>query len=354
MDEVQKQTQSAVKNLFIEQISVNGNPIDRVGESTDKVILKHDQNNLTFGYTAVCFDETHLMRYRYKLEPVEKEWNPPTSQLQARYMQLKPGKYRFIVDVGYKGKWLDKQRYVVDVEIRQVYWKSWWFITLMTLLIGGMVYGFFRYRLNQYLKLQKLRVKIASDLHDDVGSTLSSISIMSDLLQSQLDNTTRSEQMIQEIGTNAHTMLDSMDDIIWSVNPSNDKFQNLALRIREYAIPLFEMKDIGFSIVTPEEMNDLSLTMDVRRNVFLIAKEAVNNLVKYSECTQASIEFGFAHNTLNMTVKDNGKGFDMEKINTSRNGLKNMKRRAEQIQGSLKIISEIARGTDISFSVKII
>lgn len=353
LDEVQKQNQSAVKNLFIEQISINGNPIDRISGCNDKVFLKHDQNNLTFGYTAVCFDETHQMRYRYKLEPLEKQWNLPTSQLQARYMQLKPGKYRFVVDVGYKGKWSDKQRFV-DVEIKQVFWKTGWFIALIVLLIGAIVIGILRYRLSQLLKLQKLRMKIASDLHDDVGSTLSSISIMSDLLQSQLDNTARSEQMIQEIGTNAHIMLDSMDDIIWSVNPSNDKFQNLALRIREYAIPLFEMKNIGFSIITPEEMNDLSLPMDVRQNIYLIAKEAVNNLVKYSECTQASIKFSHDHNVLKMMVKDNGRGFNIEKINSSRNGLKNMKRRTEQIKGRLDISSETGQGACISFSVKII
>lgn len=94
------------------------------------------------------------------------------------------------------------------------------------------MYLIYRYRIHQLIKIQTIRNKIASDLHDDVGSTLSSISIMSDILQTQYDNQTRSEEMIQKIGENAHTMLDSMDDIIWSVNPSNDKFQNIAIRIR--------------------------------------------------------------------------------------------------------------------------
>ena len=191
-------------------------------------------------------------------------------------------------------------------------------------------------------------------MHDDVGSTLSSISIMSDLLQSQLDNSPRSEQMIREIGTNAHTMLDSMDDIIWSVNPSNDKFQNLALRIREYAIPLFEMKDIRFSIVTPEAMNSLSMPMDVRRNVFLIAKEAVNNLVKYSECSEAKVEFSMQNSVLNLVVSDNGKGFDISNVKQHRNGLQSMKSRAEHIHGNLSVHSEVGKGTIIRFSVKII
>lgn len=225
---------------------------------------------------------------------------------------------------------------------------------MMVLLVGGMIFGFIRYRLSQYLKMQKLRVKIASDLHDDVGSTLSSISIMSDLLQSQLDNSSRSEQMIRTIGANAHTMLDSMDDIIWSVNPANDKFQNLALRVREYAIPLFEMKNIRFSIDAPEEMNALQMPMDVRRNLYLIAKEAVNNLVKYSHASQADISFGYAYNALTMSVKDNGQGFDLENAKRNRNGLVNMRQRAEQIHGTLTINSEIGKGTCVTLQVKII
>ena len=353
MNEVQKQRQDAVKNLYIEKISVNGNPIEWKRASHDKVTLNHTQNSVTFSYTAICYDEPFQIRYRYKLENIEKDWNPPTSQLFARYMQLKPGKYRFVVDVSYKGRWLNMQRYV-DFEIRQVFWKTWWFIAMMVLLVGGMIFGFIRYRLSQYLKMQKLRVKIASDLHDDVGSTLSSISIMSDLLQSQLDNSSRSEQMIRTIGANAHTMLDSMDDIIWSVNPANDKFQNLALRVREYAIPLFEMKNIRFSIDAPEEMNALQMPMDVRRNLYLIAKEAVNNLVKYSHASQADISFGYAYNALTMSVKDNGQGFDLENAKRNRNGLVNMRQRAEQIRGTLTINSEIGKGTCVTLQVKII
>lgn len=353
VNEVQYQSKNDIKKLFIEQISVNGNPIDWVSGSNQKVVLKHNQNNVTFSYTAVCFEETYQIRYRYKLANAEQNWNAPTTLLQARYMQLKPGKYRFIVQVSYKGKWLNNSAFL-DIEIKQVFWKSWWFILLLVLLVVGMAFLIYNYRIKQLLKIQKLRNKIASDLHDDVGSTLSSISIMSDLLQSQLDNSPRSEQMIREIGTNAHTMLDSMDDIIWSVNPSNDKFQNLALRIREYAIPLFEMKDIRFSIVTPEAMNSLSMPMDVRRNVFLIAKEAVNNLVKYSECSEAKVEFSMQNSVLNLVVSDNGKGFDISNVKQHRNGLQSMKNRAEHIHGNLSVHSEIGKGTTVSFSVKII
>ena len=128
----------------------------------------------------------------------------------------------------------------------------------------------------------------------------------------------------------------------------------MALRVREYAIPLFEMKNIRFSIDAPEEMNALQMPMDVRRNLYLIAKEAVNNLVKYSHASQADISFGYAYNALTMSVKDNGQGFDLENAKRNRNGLVNMRQRAEQIRGTLTINSEIGKGTCVTLQVKII
>ncbi len=342
-------------DISISAITVMGRSDSTAMRNKNKVYsLPFNRNFISFEFITIRLKDNEGIEYQYKLDGIDKEWSTYSNRHFANYNSLPHGKYAFNVRAKMINNDIEGPVTTYRFRINPPFYLTLWFFLLMLLLIAGI--GFFIYsnRIRHLIKLQKLRVKIASDLHDDVGSTLSSISIMSDLLQSQLDNTSRSEQMIHEIGANAHAMLDSMDDIIWSVNPTNDKFQNLALRIREYAIPLFEMKDIGFSIVTPEEMNKLSLPMDIRRNAYLIAKEAVNNLVKYSECTQASIEFGFAHSILTMHVKDNGKGFDMEQINHSRNGLRNMKRRSEQIRGVLDIHSEIGKGTDILFSVKII
>ena len=143
-----------------------------------------------------------------------------------------------------------------------------------------------------------------------------------------------------------------MDDIIWSVLPANDEFRNLILRLREYAIPLFESKDIRFSITAPEALYAQTIVMDKRRNIFLIAKESVNNLIKYSECTEASIEFALSRSVLRLIISDNGKGFDTSK-KYYRGGLPNMKFRAEKIGGKLSIRSEAGKGTSIKLTVKI-
>lgn len=347
----------APKNIrvIISNISVMGKPDSAAINALNKIYkLPHNRNFISFEFGAVKLRDNEGIDYQYKLEGVDNEWSDYSTRRFAGYNSLKPGNYTFMVRARMVNNEINSPVTVFRFKITSPFYATWWFISLLVLLVVGMAFMIYNYRIKQLLKIQKLRNKIASDLHDDVGSTLSSISIMSDLLQSQLDNSPRSEQMIREIGANAHTMLDSMDDIIWSVNPSNDKFQNLALRIREYAIPLFEMKDIRFSIVTPEAMNSLSMPMDVRRNVFLIAKEAVNNLVKYSECSEAKVEFSMQNSVLNLVVSDNGKGFDISNVKQHRNGLQSMKNRAEHIHGNLSVHSEIGKGTTVSFSVKII
>ncbi len=349
MQEAKEMSESSISNLIVEKVMVNGNPINWCYESAVKPIKLsgfRNENNIIFNYTAICFDRYDQVRYRYKLEGLEDAWSQPTKLLEARYTNLRPGRYRFVVDVAYKGNWLGWNKHV-DFKITRPFWQTGWFLAALGALAVSVVYLVCLNRKRLLEKQNRIRQKIASDLHDDVGSTLSSISIMSDILQYQTDSDSPVGNMIKEIGSNAHNMLESMDDIIWSVNPSNDKFENLILRIKEYSIPLFESKDIGFSFTVPEALQRLSLPMDVRKSLFLIAKEAINNLAKYSEASQADVVFTLTDTTVEMKISDNGKGFDIEKINTSRNGLKNMQNRAKEIHAELYIDSKVNVGTQV-------
>lgn len=346
--------QSKVSNLIIENITINSQPVldwNPYKENGASHTFNHNQNNLTFGYTAICFEDYSQVRYRYKLEGLENDWNSPTNILEARYTNLKPGKYCFVVDVSYKGVWLGYNK-CVEFTIKRAFWKTWWFISICVIAIIAIFYSLYLNRKRHKEKQMQIRKKIASDLHDDIGSTLSSISIMSELLQSRLDDSPNSEEMLRKIGKNARNMLESMDDIIWSVNPQNDSFNNIIVRIREYAFPLLEPLDVKLSIIVPDNVTSLKVSMDMRRNLFLIAKEAVNNMAKYSGCTEAKIEFYFSHSVLKMTVTDNGKGFDTSKEST-RNGLRNMKYRGEKVGGKVTISSDIGQGTIVTFAAKV-
>lgn len=208
----------------------------------------------------------------------------------------------------------------------------------------------------KYRRLQEalqLRNKIAADLHDEIGSTLSSISLMSGLTQKQLatNQPQKAEQMVSKISADARQMLESMDDIVWTINPRNDSMQHLFTRLREYAKPLAESKDIAFDFVIDNEVESLSLPLQVRQNVYLVVKEALNNAFKYSQASKIKVEFSGQSGNWRASVLDNGVGFDVESVN-SRNGLKNMKKRAEEIGGTLVIESVLQKGSAVCLNFK--
>jgi signal transduction histidine kinase len=205
------------------------------------------------------------------------------------------------------------------------------------------------YRTRQQLKLQMLRNKIATDLHDDIGSTLSSISIFSQMAQQQSKEVI---PLLETIGENSRRMLDAMADIVWTINPENDQFEKIILRMRSFAYELLGAKKIDFEFLADEEVTGMKLTMDVRKNLYLIFKEAINNMVKYSGANKALFNIKGEKNNLTMLIHDNGKGFDTGQ-STSGNGLKNMKKRAEEIGAEFLIDSKPGAGTTIELKLAV-
>jgi ligand-binding sensor domain-containing protein len=338
---------------IISTVYVNG-IIDSLALSgTEVVKYRHNQNYITFDYGAITFTTENGILYQYKLEGLNNNWGSFIENRNISFSNLAPGDYRFMVRTKNSDGLISKDYASFAFHISPPFYRTWGFILLISISIISLIYTAYKYKIKQLLKVERLRTRIASDLHDDIGSTLSSISILSEILSSQLDNNPKSATMIGEIGINARSMLESMDDIIWAVNPMNDKFQNLGLRVREYAIPLFESKNIKFNIHIDSSLAMLQLPMDIRRNLYLIAKEAINNLIKYSDCSEVKVEFSEHSPNLLMIVEDNGKGFDPESP-TIRNGLKNMKRRASQIQAQIDISSSIGKGSIVKLTVKII
>jgi two-component system, NarL family, sensor histidine kinase UhpB len=223
---------------------------------------------------------------------------------------------------------------------------------VVIVVVSGVIYIVYRYRLRQALAVERMRTRIATDLHDEVSSTLSGISILSDIISNQVSEP-KLHSMSRHIGVNASKMMEKIDDIIWIVNPSNDRFDNLGLRIREFAIPLFESANIRFEFEFDENLNRLQIPMDIRRNLYLICKEAINNLVKYANCTETQVRFLYDGKGLSMMVRDNGTGFNPQ-MQTSRNGLRNMRNRAAAIQAEIQIFSQPGLGSTISLYLKTI
>ena len=219
---------------------------------------------------------------------------------------------------------------------------------VLFVLLSYFAYHYFITR--QKLKLQTLRNKIATDLHDDVGSTLSSIAIFSEIAQQQSKEVI---PLLQTITDNSRQMLDAMADIVWTIHPENDQLEKITLRMRSYAYELLGAKQIGFDFTADDDIIQVKLPMDVRKNLFLIFKEATNNIVKYSDADKAlfSIRSDGDHH-LSMEIRDNGKGFDINEP-TVGNGLRNIQKRAREVGGKLLIDSLPGKGTVIQLKIAV-
>lgn len=224
---------------------------------------------------------------------------------------------------------------------------------LILILAGFIVFSLQnRNRLKRFEEQQSLRNRIAADLHDEIGSTLSSISILSEIVSMQQKKGDYKPEIMAQVSLDAREVIDKMDDIIWTINPTNDNFSDLETRIKSFAIPLFESKEIEFNFNFSPELLTIKIDMSKRRDIYLILKEAINNLVKYSHCKNAQIEVFLENSKINFKISDDGVGFDIS-AESVRNGLKNMKMRADKIGGNLEVKSTIGTGTEVILKVMI-
>ena len=339
-------------NVFITNLLINGVTDSKISAQTDKISLTHTQNNLTIDFSAITFKNVNDVRYQYQLEGADNDWSVLSERGFVEYASLRPGRYTFKVRAAMVGA----PAAVGDAtsltfRIRPPYYQTIWFYLLITIGIASLLYALYKYRINQIIKMERMRMRIASDLHDDIGSTLSSISLISEMAKGR-DPGSELARAMSKIGVDSRDVLNSMDDIIWSVNPKNDSLSNLTVRLREYAIPLCESKNITFTMQVDEAIYAMKLGMEERRNIFLIVKEAVNNAVKHSGCQTLSVAF-VKNPALEISIQDDGFGFDTSLL-TSRNGLLNIKRRAAQIGCDLFLYSEKGKGTTITLPTKII
>jgi len=244
---------------------------------------------------------------------------------------------------------LSKDKEIQNVEIKKQKLLKYSFIGGLGLVIVMLLFGYRAYRTQQALRLQDIRNKIAGDLHDDIGSTLNSISIYSEVARKK-DG--QQDEALEMIGDASRKIIEAMGDIVWTINPENDSFAKIIFRMKSLAYNLFRAKKIEFTFHADEILNEKKLSLEERRNFYLIFKEAINNLVKYSNATQAAITLTNENDLIRLLIRDNGVGFDTTQ-DTIGNGLKNMKRRADEMKAELKIESRKGNGTQIELTLKV-
>jgi signal transduction histidine kinase/ligand-binding sensor domain-containing protein len=310
-----------------------------------------DRNNLQIDFLSINTGGNVSTRYQYKLEGVDTEWSSLAAERSVTFANLSPGAYRFLVRAINADEMMSPQPAVVSFTVLRPFWQQWWFMTLAAAVAGLAAYAFYRYRVRRLIELERVRTRIATDLHDDIGSNLSLIAMVSEVARHQINQ--ESSPVTDQLSLVARTSrqsVDAMSDIVWAVNPKRDHLHDLVERMRRFASDTFAARDIDFKFAAPASKSDLKLGSEFRRQVYMIFKESLNNMAKHSECSEAEIDLSIAGGQLTLRLSDNGKGFDTHATGNGYggNGLDSMSQRAVSLGGTLDITSQQGAGTTVT------
>lgn len=230
------------------------------------------------------------------------------------------------------------------------FWQEGWFYaTLALVALAGIIYAIHCLRVNHILSAERIRRRIARDLHDDIGSTLTSINIMSAMARrsADKDDMAKTQEFLLKISENTTRMMESMDDIVWSINPQNDNTQQVIARMREFTTGMLEARQIDFHFSIDDKIFARRLRLENRHDFFMIYKETITNIAKYAQCTFADVRVQLRKGQLVLRVQDNGIGFNVNEAGEG-DGLMNMQRRAFRMNGQLSIQSQLGKGTVVT------
>jgi ligand-binding sensor domain-containing protein/signal transduction histidine kinase len=318
-----------------------------------------NKNNVQIDFFSITTGGDADVRYEFKLEGAGGDWSQPTAERSVTFANLSSGAYRFLVRAVNADGAVSAIAATVSFTILRPLWQRWWFLTLAAIALTGIVYTTYRDRVRRLIELERVRTRIATDLHDDIGASLSRMAILSEVVKHQTGgNGNESSGLLTEIADSARGLVDSMSDIVWSIDPRRDDLQSVVRRIRQFASDVLEAQGIDWELRVPPEVESLKLGPDERRHLFLIFKEGINNVARHGAGAKAvSLSIAVRGRQLIGEIKDDGCGFTPQGPSAERskgrggNGLPNMSTRAEQLGGRLEIASSPGSGTRLTLRV---
>ncbi|MBK7108126.1 MAG: two-component regulator propeller domain-containing protein [Chitinophagales bacterium] len=340
-------------SIYLRDVQLYNTSISDVFNSQN-MSFSHNENFITFKFSALDLTAIAEPQFEYKLTGISDSWLPVETPNHLTFNSLSHGKYTLELRVSNKyGQW-SPPVVISNFQILRPFWLQWWFYLIIISIAGGLTYAWVQNREQQLLKIQKVRNKIANDLHDDVGSALSTINLYSEVakMKSEKENNELID-ILDKISSTSLEMQENMNHIVWSLQPRNDYFEQVVLKLKYFASEALDSKNIQLDFNAHESVKDLHLSSEQRKELFLIFKEAINNIVKYANCTLVKIYFVQQRDLLLMRVIDNGIGFNTLR-QSSGNGLHSMQQRAKTLEGELQITSEEGIGTEVwlRFNIK--
>lgn len=339
-------------------------PLAKPITATKSITLNYRDNMFTIEFAALEFSASVKNQYAYRLDGFDEEWNYAGTNRTATYTNLDPGSYLFRVKASNNdGVWSDEEARLT-ITIVPPFWMTWWFrgaVVVALLAAFGATIRYFELRkirermreLEHQTALERERVRISRDMHDDIGSQLTNISLMSDLASKRTDNPAHMQQTLQDMADSARSIIASFDELVWAVNPRNDTLDSMIDYLGEYAARYIEKTGMQCHIDLPAVETRIPVCSEVRHNLFMVVKEALNNAAKYSGAKNIWVEFRYQDSTLSVGVYDDGHGFRVSEVPRFSNGLAHMRQRMEDIRGGFSLDSTPGEGTRLYFSVKI-
>lgn len=330
----------------------------------NELSLPYYKNNLYFRFRGIEYLNPANVSYAYKMERLEKDWIYSGKLNEVRYNALPPGNYTFRIKAANgSGVWSEKE-VQVKINIKAPFWMRWWFYSLAGLVLIGIIVIVTRYisqnrlkeKIRQLEKQQAIeaeRNRISKDMHDEIGSGLTRIALMTELMNTQKQLDEKTKQSVNEIAGSTRQLVESMSEIIWTLNPHNDKLEDLLAYLREQTRHYFEPLNIDYEISFPVNIPDVRLNNEQRRNLFLVTKEALNNALKHSGATRIELFADTADHKIKFSVMDNGKGMSDKTKRAGANGLINMRQRMKDIKGEIEWISQNSSGTKVNYWINL-
>jgi ligand-binding sensor domain-containing protein/two-component sensor histidine kinase len=331
--------------ILITGLRVEGEPqsVSVLGETAiPQLDLSSAQRQISLDFLGLGASLGEKLKYEYRFS--DADWTP-TTERTINFANLASGDYKFEVRAQTADR-IYSQPAIVSFRIAAPVWQRWWFIVSAAILISLIIYSIYRNRLKRLLEMERMRTRIATDLHDDIGANLTRISLLSEVAKQNAVN--GNGNLLTSIAGIARESVASMNDIVWAIAPEHDSLLDLTRRMRQHAEEVFALREIDLSFDAPAADTDLKLSVGVRRDVLLIFKEAVNNAARHSDCSRVAINFSVENAKLLLQIKDNGVGFAADSESDGQ-GLRSMARRAKALGGVLTIESN--NGTLVKFEL---
>ncbi len=336
---------------------------DTIPEYKKKIVLSYLQNTISFEAIALEYAFPEKNQYAFKLVGEDNHWFYNGTKHFVRYSGLSPGTYKLWAKASNNDGIWSAPACLLTIVIKPAYWQTAWFkisivagiltvLVLIVILITKAKYKKQIFKIERQHEIDNIRFRISQDIHDDIGSNITKIAMTCEVLKKENEVTDKVNNKLTQLSYLSRKLMDDLREIVWSVNPRYDNLDSLSSYLRNYTGQFLEDSNIRWNFTSDSNLQNIEIKPDLRRSYTLCFKETLNNIVKHANASEVKILFNITNQILTLSISDNGKGFDINNVSQLSNGIKNIRKRMNEINAKVDIYSEAGKGTSLIFSSK--